>query len=78
MYNRFDLAVHSNENLNNTLSVLHNNTSFLNDYAKLLKKVSNYFSFNHFNRNIVPVRNSQYNFGVTVFRDVQNVKITLK
>jgi hypothetical protein len=43
MYNRFDLAVHSNENLNNTLSVLHNNTSFLNDYAKLLKKVYNFF-----------------------------------
>jgi hypothetical protein len=39
MYNRFDLAVHSNENLNSTLSILQNNTSFLNDYAKLLKKV---------------------------------------
>jgi len=39
MYNRFDLAVHSNENLNSTLSIIQNNTSFLNDYAKLLKKV---------------------------------------
>jgi myotubularin-related protein 6/7/8 len=38
LYNRFDQAVHSNENQLDALSTLQNNTSFLNDYAKLLKK----------------------------------------
>jgi hypothetical protein len=45
MYNRFESSLYQKEKLNDKLMALKNHTSSLNDYAKLLEKVINYYFY---------------------------------